>query len=286
VAPFGIAVTDVLYAKKKNWTRGEVAGVLSGSISDWSQMHDDTGTALPAGATIIIDRGSGSGTKAAGNQFFLNYPGGQSSLGGSIQPHSVVSNTSVNGGITGTALNTSLTTLQDIKEASGVAEADDLIVANQHGLFALAVEGLEFPPAFEQHTPGTNDYEFVSIDGSFVDSNSGTTDNINSPLSTSGTQYSNITNGKYPFAFQPTFNYKTAPTSGQFNFDIKTNLTNENLAGAHTGTGFPGGTDGILLDPITTGNTDAGNMNWSRSGNSNQPPLFNAVVTPAKSDPL
>jgi hypothetical protein len=289
VAPFGIAVTDALYAKKKQWSRGEVAGVLAGTISDWSQMTDDTGTALPAGSTIIIDRGSGSGTKAAGNEFFLNYPGGAFSLGGSIQPHSVGSNTAVNAGITGTTLCTAascLTALQDIKEASGVAEADDLIVANQHGLFALAVEGLEFPPAFEQHTAGTNDYEFVAIDGSFVDSNTGTADNINSPLSTSTTQYSNVTNGKYPFAFQPTFNYKVAPANNSFAKDIQTNLTNENLAGAHTGTGFPGGTDGILLDPVTTGNTDAGNNNWSRGGNSNQPPLFNAVVTAAKPDPL
>src|SRR5262249_23588165 len=140
----------------------------------WSQMNDDGGAPLAAGATIIIDRGSGSGTKAAGNQFFLDYPGAASSLGGALQPHSVINNLNVNGGTTGTALNTSLTTLQDIKEASGVAEADDLIVANQHGLFALAVEGLEFPPAFEQHTVGTNDYEFVSIDGTFVDSNTGT----------------------------------------------------------------------------------------------------------------
>jgi hypothetical protein len=287
VAPFGIAVTDRLYQKKKNWSRGEIAGVLTGSVSDWSQLNDDTGTPLAAGATIIIDRGSGSGTKASGNEFFLNYPGGQSSLGGSLQPHSVISNANVNGGTTGTVLNTSLTTLQDIKEPSGVAEADDLITANQAGLFALAVEGLEFPPTSEQHTLGTNDYEFVSIDGAFIDSNTGTVDNINSPNQASSTQYSNITNGRYPYAFQPTYNYKgSLPVSGSFEFDILGNLTNENLAAAHTGNAFPASAQGILLDPITTGNTDAGNMNWSHNGNSNQPPLFNAVVTAAKPDPL
>jgi hypothetical protein len=286
VESIGIAVTDNLYQKKKIWSRGEVAAVLTGSVSDWSQLDDDTGAPLAVGATILFEVGSGAGTKVADNEFFLNYPGGQSSLGGSLQPHSVISNTNVNGGYTGTALNTSLTTLQDIKEASIVAVADDLINANQAGLRALAMEGLAYPPHFEQHTAGINDYDFVSIDGSFIDSNSGTTDNINSP--TGGTTtYSNITSGKYSYAFQASYNYKGAlPGSGAFLFDVLSNLTSENLAGSHTGLAFPSAAPGILLDPVTTGNTDAGNLSWSRNGNSNQPPLFNATVAPAKPDPF
>jgi hypothetical protein len=137
-----------------------------------------------------------------------------------------------------------------------------------------------------QHTAGVNDYDFCSLDGSFIDSNTGTSDNINSP--TGGkTTYSNVTSGEYSFAYQASYNYRgSLPASGTLLFDILGNLSSENLVGSHTGLAFPAAAQGLLLDPVTTGNTDAGNLSWSRNGNSNQPPLLNATVTAAKGDPF
>jgi hypothetical protein len=297
VAPFGVAVTSALYTHKKIWSRAEIASVLAGTILHWSQLNDDSGAPLPAslGQVTFIDRGSGSGTKAAGSSYFLDYPGGASSLGGSLTPNSVgtiISGTFPNQGYTGnlnTAFSTSSTEIQDIKEASSAAEADDLLVANAAGVGALAILGLEYPPIFEQNNTGTNDYFFVAIDGTYPDSQTGT-DNINGAVAgaSSGTQYSNIINGSYNFAYQTGFNYHVATTSALPGIQaaVFANLANENIAAAHTGLAFPAATSGVLLDPKTTHAHDAGNLSWSRTANSAGAPLFVAPASPAAVDPL
>ena len=297
VAPFGVAVTSALYNFKKNWSRGEVAAVLAGSVLQWSQLKGDNGAALPAslGQVTLIDRGSGSGTKAAGTAFFLDYPAGSFSLGGAITPNSVAltlgTNTFPNGGYTGTVINTAFSTanteIQDIKEASSVAEADDLLTANAAGVGALAILGLEFPPSFEQNNANANDYFFVAIDGTYPDSETGD-DNINTTSATGSTRYSNIVNGTYTFAYQTGFNYHAATISAlpAFQQAIFNNLTNENISSAHTGTAFPASTPGVLLDQVTTGKTDAGNLSWSRRANSSGAPQFVGPVSAANPDPL
>jgi hypothetical protein len=296
VAPFGVAVTAALYNHKKLWSKAEVAAVLSGSVLTWSQLTDDAGVALPAslGAVTLIDRGSGSGTKAAGSSYFLDYPGGSFSLAGAITPNSVAvalpGNTFPNGGYTGalnTAFSTSSTEIQDIKEASSAAEADDLLTANQAGIGALAILGLEYPPIFEQTNAGTNDYFFAAINGTYPDSQTGD-DNVNTAVLSGSTRYSNIIKGSYDFAYQTGFNYHAASLSAMpaFQFALYNNLASENISSAHTGLAFPSSAPGVLLDPRTTGHSDAGNLSWSRSGVSAGAPQYVGPVAQAAADPL
>lgn len=294
VAPFGIAVTANLYAQKKNWSRAEVAAVYQGArglggITAWNQLVGDNGSALTvAGGTNVLDRGSGSGSKAAANLFFLNYPAGQFSLGGALQPASVASNSSVNVYTPGSSLVTTGTAtshFQDIKEASSVAITDDLNAAQVAGLGAIGILGLEFPPVFEQTTTGTNSYFFASIDGVAPDSETGT-DNINSPTAAGATQYSNIVNGRYTLAYQTGLNQNNSSPPTGFQASVVANLTSEDIAASHNGLSFPAATSGVLLDPLTTGATDAGNVNWTRGGNSAAAPSFVTAVSPAAADPL
>jgi hypothetical protein len=289
VAPFGIAVTANVYAQKKNWSSAEVAAVYQGAtnngISAWSLLTGDNGSPLTIpGGINLLDRGSGSGSKAAANAFFLDYPAGSFKEGGDVQPASVTS-TTVNNYTNTVGLVTSgaaTNGFQDIKEASSVAIVDDLNNAQVAGLGAIAALGLEFPPVFEQTTTGTNSYFFVSINGSYPDAETGT-DNINSS-SGGSTQYSNVVNGRYTFAYQTGFNTKTSPTG--FQASVAANLAAESISAANTGTGFPAATDGVLLDSTTTGTTDAGNVNWTRGANSTSAPIYVQPVTAAKPDPL
>jgi hypothetical protein len=286
LAPFGIAVTANVYAQKKNWSAGEIAavyqGTTNGGYTAWNQLIGDNGSPLTiAGAINIVDRGSGSGSKAAVNDFFFGYPLSTTHFGGSGAPYSV-SGTQENN-YTGTVLNTTTPNVfQDIKEASSAAVADDLNAANAAGIGAIGVLGLEFPPVFEQTTAGTNSYDFVAINGVYPDAESGS-DFINNPAGGS-TKYSNVVNGTYNFAFQTSLNYKTAPSG--FQALVTGFLGTEAISAANVGAGFPTATDGVLLDPATTGTTDPGNVNWTRSAHSTNTPVFYGNVSPANTDPL
>jgi hypothetical protein len=287
VAPFGVALTNAIYQYKHNFSKAEVAGILNGTVSDWSQLQGDTGTfagtALPAGGIILIDRGSGSGTKAAGNDYFLDYPAGSYKIGGALQPESVTQGPfNANGGYTGALVLSA--TAQDIKEPSSAAEADDLVAANQAGLGAIAILGLEYPPAFEQHTAGTNDYWFVSINGSYPDTEA-TNDDVNSPTG-GATQYSNVIGGKYDFAYQISFNTTHAPsTLSAFETAVYNNLSAASISGANTGLAFPQSTAGVLLDPSKFSGT-AGSVSWTRNHNSAGAAVFIAAQPAANPDPL
>jgi len=291
LAPFGVAVTSNLYSHKKNWSKAEVAAVLSGTILHWSQLNDDNGAPLPAslGQVTLLDRGSGSGTKAAGSSYFLDYPGGSFSLGGALIPNSVnmvISGTFPNQGYTGplnTAFSTNNTEIQDVKEASSAAEADDLVAANQAGIGALAILGLEYPPVFEQFNQGSNDYFFAAINGTYPDTQT-PGDNVNDPATSGSTRYTNIVNGTYDFAMQTGFNTRAALTG--FQLAVANGLSKENISTAHSGVACPASAPGVLLDPKTTGKHDAGNVSWSRGGNSAGAVQFVAPAAPANADPL
>lgn len=290
IAPFGVAVTSTLYTKKKNFSKGEIAGILQGTISDWSQLNDDTGAPLAGGGVIFLDRGSGSGTKAGGNQYFLNYPGGNA-FGGSLRPGSVaqtavIGNSNSVNVYTSTTLVTNVTDFQDVKEASSATMVDDLVTANQKGLRAIALLGLEFPPLFEQNTAGVNDYAFAAINGTYPDTQTGTTDNINATTRPAVTKYTNVVNGTYDYWFQTAFNLRSGFTLPAFQEQIRQALYNVNISGAHTGSSFPTSAPGVLLDTLTTHSTSAGNLTVSRKANSVSPPVFQTKVTPAVGDPL
>jgi hypothetical protein len=295
VQPFGVAVTAALYNHKKKWSKAEIAAVLSGSILQWSQLNDDSGQPLPAslGQVTLIDGDSGSGAKVAGNSYFLDYPGGVSAAGGYITPNSVAQTFGrafPNGGYTGalnTAFPTSATEIQDIDEPSSAAEVVDLLEANTAGIGALAILGLECPPVLAQSNTGTNDYAFVAINGVYPDSETGA-DNINSSSKTGTTQYSNIINGSYDFAYQTAFNDHATSLSPlpAFQLAVFNNLKDEHISGAHTGFTFPASAQGVLLDPQTSLSGDAGNLNWSRTGNSAGASRYIRPVTAAAADPL
>lgn len=293
VAPFGIAVTANVFAQKKIWTRGEVAAVYQGpngpyGITAWSQLTADNGSPMTlAGGINVLDRGSGSGTKAAVNQYFLDYPASGSSAGGANPPNSVGAG-NVNLGYTGSALVTSgaaTSSYQDIKEGSSVSITDDLNAAQTAGIGAIGALGLEFPPLFEQATAGTNSYDFVAINGVYPDTQNGTTDNINSP--TAGTtHYTNVVNGTYDFATQVGYQAKNPPAAGTFEAGVVNNLKASTISGAATGSAFPTSAEGVLLDPVTTLTTTAGNVNWSKGGNTAASPVFATGVAAAAAVPL
>jgi hypothetical protein len=291
VAPFGIAVTANVYAEKKKWSRGEIAAVYQGAngplgITAWTQLMADSGSPMTlAGGIALLDRGSGSGTKAAVNQYFLDYPSSSFSAGGAGQPNSVVL-ANANAGYTGATLVTSgaaTSSYQDIKEGSSVSITDDLNAAQVAGIGAIGALGLEFPPLFEQTTAGTNSYFFVAINGTYPDTQTAG-DNINSATAGS-THYTNVVNGSYDFATQVGFQHKNGIPAG-FEAGVVANMEASTISGAATGSAFPTSAEGVLLDPATTGTTTAGNVNWTKGGNTAAQPVFAIAVAAAAAVPL
>src|SRR5208283_1019678 len=162
---FGVAVTDQLYTAgagspnaghpKTNFTRAEVEGILAGTISDWAQVFADDGTPEAAGGIVFLDRTEGSGTKASGNQYFLGYPGSGASakLPTSVTGHYCFATVIGDGSQTILACEpgkTNATLVEksiDVAEASTNTEIADLQNANGSKIRAIAILGLENPPA-------------------------------------------------------------------------------------------------------------------------------------------
>ena len=288
---FGVTVTNAVFAgtgdfaghAKTNFSKQEVAAVLSGAFTNWNQMFDDNGNQMPSKPIWLLDRGSGSGTKASGNQYFLNYPGGLA-VGGNLTPRSVNSS-SVNN-YTNTLLDMTQNIYQDVKEASTAAVVLDLQNANGAGHGAISILAAEFPPALNQ-VGGVSQYSFAKIGGVAIDTANGSTDDIN----TSGsTKYTNVVTGAYDFAFQNSFNTRagliptgtcTSVTSANAKMAcaIRTALTSENISAAHSGQALPNGVTGLLIDPVKAPAQDAGVVMWTRNKNSTKPILANFDAT-------
>lgn len=301
----GVAITSALAGVKSNFSRAEVEGILAGTITTWTQLYGDNGHPLtnPSGQTgiYLLDRGSGSGTKAAGNAYFLEYPiATTSTIAGAASPRSVNAHTISN--YTDTALVTS-SGYQDVKEASSGAIVADLQKANTAGQYAIAILATEFPPVDNQVTTGTNSYVFAKIDGLGIDTGYDSTttastitgffhDNINTPSKGNdanghafGTSYTNVINGSYDFFYQNSFNL---PQSGPgatglasaFASAIQTALSSPTLASANSGSSFPTSVAGVVLDPLTIGTPGTKGMTlYSRQANSAAPlqPIFDAT---------
>ncbi|HXW74488.1 MAG TPA: hypothetical protein VEK10_06715 [Steroidobacteraceae bacterium] len=240
---FGIAVTHNVYTStshpKTNFSRAEMAGIIRGTISDWSQLYDDNGSQMAAGGIIFLDRGPGSGTKASGNQYFLGYPGSGSSA---QLPHSATK------GYTGTSLADSQT-YQDVNESSTTNVINDLINAFNDGLQAVAVLGLENPPALHQGTCGSNCYDFTKINGVAVDTQ-GASDNINGTVATS---YINVVTGAYDFFYQNSFNTRSGVIGGSTPGDlvaaqVEATMQAAGFVGANSSKSFPAAVNGTLQD--------------------------------------
>jgi hypothetical protein len=280
---FGVAVTQQLYNSKTVFSKAEVAGILDGFYTDWSQLYGDNGSPLPAGGIIIIDRNVGSSIKTAGNQYFLGFPG----LGAnSLSPISAV---------TYTGALTLSQTYQIVSDTSTIAQATDLENANASGLLAISVLSEDTPPVNNQKVSGTNSYDFVKIDGEAVDTGA-SGDNINGNVATS---YINAIKGNYDFFYQPNFNYRPWFYNGGTN---NAALAKAFLAtfqgstfpgvGCTGGAGnctFPLAAPGTLVDSDRNSAIAAGVTLDSRSGNSQavlQPVLPAHGTLPTGADPL
>ena len=263
---FGIAVTNNLFAQKSNFSKAEVEAILAGTFTDWSQLFGDNGAALPAGPIVLLDRAAGSGSKAAGNQYFLSYPSAIGT-GGAQTPGNI------NFGPSGSLCNGDYA---DINEgSSGNIVRDLVIAANASNCRAIAVLGLEFPPAL-QNPSAVGKYSFVKIQGSFPDAAGG----INGSTSTG---YENVINGNYDFFFQNSFNFRTKRVGGNAQHWVgdgtgfsslisrfQQAFQSSSLPGCSTGSTAlnPAGT---LLDPVVVTTNTNGRTRGSRATNSTAP---------------
>jgi hypothetical protein len=279
---FGVAVTNAVYNgtstfrhPKTSFTRDEVEGILAGAVTNWNQFFADDGTQLPSVPLWLLDRGSGSGSKAAGSSYFLYYPGAQA-YGAAIKPNSVgkVSG-NVNSGYTDSVLNLS-GGYQDVEEPSNAQIVNDLITVNNNSgsEYAVSILAAQFAPGFNQGTyTGTNQYSFMKIGGVGIDTG-GATDNINGTTSTS---YTNVVTGAYDFAVQNSFNSRsnspltTTTTGAGWEAAMKTQLQASNLGGANDGHSFPTAVTGVLIDADIATSQVAGSILWTRNKQSASP---------------
>jgi hypothetical protein len=284
---FGVAVTANVYALKTNFTRAEVAGILAGTITDFSQLYGDNGAALPAGGIIFLDRGEGSGTKASGNEYFLGYPGDSP---GATTPNSAAANYC---GVSLAACSPSNTQVHaDIDEASTNTVISDLIAAQNGGLMAVAVLGMENPPGKNLNGGSVALYDFVKINGVAVDSNTAPGDSINAVGAGAGTSYSNAVKGDYDFYYQNSFqSIAAAGTQAAANAAaFKAQMTVASFVGGNSGLSFPAALPGTLLDADKATALVKGVTLNSRSQKSTGPllPFFDATfgAIPATFDPI
>jgi hypothetical protein len=294
VGPTGATLTGI--NKKTNFTRAEVAGILSGNITDWHDIYADNGSPVaPAGSGIIlIDRNVGSGTKAGGTSYFLGFPG----LGGNaLQPNSVTNTAETGngaGGVNGAGYGPALAftqTSQDVMTTSSAADVADLISANSHSLLAITILSVDNPPALNQ-VSGSNQYDFTKINGVAMDGNT-TTDNING---STGSSYINVINGSYDFFYQVNFNQRSGFSTGApannvaFANGLKAALQSPTLAGVNSNAQFPLATNGIVIDGDTASSLATGVTVTSRNGVSPSTPkvvlkVAGSAITPGN-DPF
>jgi hypothetical protein len=256
----GIAVTANLFAQKQTWSKAEIAGILDGYYTNWNQIYGDNNAPLPAGGIVLIDRNTGSGTKAAGNQYFLGFPGLGSNA---LIPESVTYSS-----YTQTTLPTS-EVQSDVIVTSSTAQATDLSALQNANIRAISVLSMDTPPALNQTTPGTNTYDFVKINGEAVDLANGT-DDINGSTKTT---YINAIKGDYEFFYQPNFNYRNTwfqGTSGNTGIGkaLLAVFQSASFSGAASGLSFPSAAPGTLTDADKASSLTAGVTIDSRKGTS------------------
>jgi hypothetical protein len=279
---FGLAATPALYAEKQNFTYPEVAGILAGAITDWSQLYGDQGTylnkPLPAGAIILLDRNVGSGHKASSSAEFLGYPqlGSVAFLPNSVAGTGYIGGTSANNGTP--PVNCS-SAYQDIQETSAGGTVTDLksLALSTCNARAVAIVSMDNPPgiAANQNVAGTNAYDFVSLDGTFVDAHV-TGDDENGA---SGTSYDNVIKGNYHWFYQANFNTRSSSylKSGTPDADIAAaylaQLKAFTLPGCSgsPGLAFPGNVPGIVNDLDNASTLSACVTVSTRNGNSDSP---------------
>jgi len=293
---FGIAATDALYQEKHNFSSAEIAGILQGAITDWSQLLGDQGSyanaPLPAGPIVLIDRNVGSGHKTQSSQQFLGYPG----LGANaLQPQSATNFTGTGlGGVNCTGAqvvnNSGYNTAQPAVTGTSCPQLPAQVCGGYQDVYtssaANTVVALKFTQACtapnnraigilsmdNQPSVNGNLYSFVSIDGVAVDSGVSGTDSINSPAG-GKTSYVNLIKGNYTDFYQANFNTRTGFLGGNsanvdFANAMYTQLSSPGLTGCVAGTKYPLASAGIVVDGdnVTTLPTTGGVTISSRGG--------------------
>ncbi len=253
---------------KTNFTKAEIAGILTGGIQNWNQLFADDGTQMPAQAMILLDRAPGSGTKAATSVYFLLNP---NAPGGALTPY----NESPGGGgpvgaVPSTACSSTVpAAFVDSNEGSSTVLFQDLQKLNTNGCLGIGMLGLEFSP----ETQGGG-YQFVKING--VDPYARTTSGGHTFAT-----YANEINGSYDLMFSNSYNYRTKNVNGGgfygdgsahsvFINQFQTTLGSASLPGGVSGQ-FPAGVPGALNDPAVTGAQGACTTSGSHFGNSLAP---------------
>lgn len=196
---FGIAINDKLAAQKTNFTRAEVTAIYSGAYTDWSQLG------LAAGPITFIDRGAGSGSKAAYNAYFLNNPS-SSAAGGALQPRAVSASIGNCGApaVSGSGSYDN-TTGGDCVESSNGNVKTALNNASTANVRAMGILGLEFQPA------GTDKYTFASLNGITVEA--ATAKNCGNAVANAFNP-DNVVSGAYDLFFTNSLQYRNADHVG------------------------------------------------------------------------
>jgi hypothetical protein len=305
----GIAVNDKLFQVKSNFTTAEVKAILSGFLTDWHDFTGNNGQPVAEAHTgiVLIDRNVGSGTKTAGSAFFLGYPWlgafelapGSATFGytgsGSATTrvgisHSGPGQSTKSGGIPSGYV--------DFMEGNSALVVEDLQTCNASTapVYCIAVLSADNAPYLNQ-VGGANTYDFVSIDGTYVDTNATGSDSLNDP-SGAGSTFKNVILGNYGFYYQVSVQTQSGLTGTNAALEaallplLTTNASA--IAGITQKKKFPVAAPSIVLDPdnlsAVTANPAAGTVLQTRSANSDNvlaqsPELFGATLT-FNNDPL
>ncbi len=281
---YGVAVTANVFANKTNFTKEEINGIWTGTLTDWCQINGDNGTQLTTCGVhpiVLLDRNQGSGTKAAGSLYFLNYPTGiatgSQNVPASIQFPSSVARYAHGG-------------YQDVIESSSTNLVADLVSAQSNGDWAIGIVVAEAAPITNAAgSPAVNTWDFVAIDNQVIDS----VGNING----ASTNYSNVIRGGYDFFYQVAFNTRTgflslATANAALANAWKAEFQLPAFAGVVSHTAFPAAVNGIVLDADKNA-FGAGVTTGSRKSTSEKPlgvlydatSSINATIN-ANADPL
>jgi hypothetical protein len=268
---FGVAVSNNVATTnahngscaKTDFSKAEMNGILGGAITDWSQLRGDGGCSIAAGPVVLLDRASGSGSKASGSLYFLGYPSTGYTTPGSVAfgyttPASG-GRVACNGGY------------EDVAETSNGNIVTDLQTANSSAVDcrAVAILGAEFPQALNG-----GGYVFAKING---------VDPGNNAAPGGTVTYDNELSGVYDFEFTNSFNYRTHAVGGNpqhYHGDgtaysalidkVKSILQQTNIASGVTGSPATA-PSGVLLDPFSTGGFTQCTTRITRYGTSQSP---------------
>jgi hypothetical protein len=297
----GIAVNDKLFKIKSNFTTEEVKKILSGLLTDWHDFTGDNGqpVAIAKTPTVIIDRNIGSGTKTAGSAYFLGYPwlgAFQLRSNSAISGYTGTGSASTRVNVSGSGPGAGGGGFVDWNDGNSALVVEDLQTCNASSALCIAVLSADNAPYLNQ-VGGANAYDFVSINGTFVDSNVTGTDSLNDP-SGAGSTFRNVILGNYSFYYQVSIQTLASYTGNNLAMEaallplLTTNASS--IAGITQKKKFPVAAPSITLDPdllsAVTAAPAAGTMLETRSGNSDSfpavsPELFGATLT-FSNDPL